>query len=69
MKMSEFYERYWTVDGKPVPPLDVKEKAIWDIAEDLECSPYIKVWRRKYGWTYIINPLVEEILDKERRYE
>lgn len=69
MKRSEFYEKYWTVEGKPVPPLDGKEKAIWDIAEELECSPYIKVWRRKYGWTYIINPLVQEQLDQEKRYE
>ena len=69
MKASEFYEKYFLVEGKPVPPLPPEEKAIWDIAEDLECSPYVKVWRRKYGWTYIVNPLVLEQLDQEKRYE
>lgn len=48
MKMSEFYEKYWTVEGKPVPKLSESEKVIWDIAEELECSPYVKVWRRRY---------------------
>lgn len=69
MKKSEFYEKYWTVDGKPVPPLDEKTKAIWDIAEELEVSPYVKVWRRKYGWAYIVNPLVQEELDLHKRFE
>ena len=69
MKMTEFYEKYWTVDGKPAPPLPEREKAIWDIAEELECSPYVKVWRRRYGWMYIINPLVQEHLDSQKRYE
>jgi len=69
MKMTEFYEKYWTVEGKPVPPLRPEEKAIWDVAEELECNPYVKVWRRKYGWAYIVNPLVQEQLDQEKRYE
>lgn len=69
MKLSEFYEQYWTVEGKPVPPLDPKEKAVWDIAYEMGVSPYIKVWRRKYGWTYIVNPLVEEELNTQKRYE
>lgn len=30
MKKSEFYEKYWTVDGKPAPPLSESEKAILD---------------------------------------
>jgi len=69
MTTIEFYEKYWTVDGKSVPPLDPKEKAIWEIAEKLEVDPYCKVWRRKYGWTYIINPLVQEELDTQKRYQ
>ncbi len=68
-RMLEFYEKYWTVDGRKPPPLPECEKVIWSIAEELECSPYLKVWRRKYGWTYIINPLVQEELDKQKRYE
>ena len=66
MKASEFYEKYWTVDGKPVPPLDPKEKAIWDIAEELGVSPYEKVWRRRRGWVYLIHPLVQEVLDSKK---
>ncbi len=69
MNMIDFYEKYWTVEGKPVPPLDEKEKAIWTIASQLEVNPYIKVWRRKYGWVYEINPMVKEVLDAERMYE
>jgi hypothetical protein len=69
MKVTEFYEKYWTVDGKPVPPLDPREKAIWDVAEELEISPYVKVWRRKYGWTYIVHPIVQEHLDQQKHYE
>lgn len=69
MKPSEFYEKYWTVDGKPVPPLPDREKAIWDIAYEMEVAPYIKVWRRKYGWVYLVNPLIDEVLNQERRFE
>ena len=69
MSMTDFYEKYFTVDGKPVPPLDPKEKAIWDIAEEFGCCPYVKVWRRRYGWTYIINPMIQEELDQHKRFE
>lgn len=64
MKKSEFYEKYWTVDGKPVPPLDPKEKEIWDIAEENGVPPYVKCWSRKRGgWYYEIHPIIKEILE------
>ncbi len=63
MKMTEFYEKYWTVDGQPVPPLPERERIIWDAAEEIEEPPYVKIWRRRQGWMYIINPLVQEHID------
>ena len=62
--MSEFYEKYWTVDGKPVPPLPECEKIIWDAAEEIGEAPYLKVWKRnRGGWQYIVNPIVQEHID------
>lgn len=66
MTLTEFYEKYWRVDGKEPPPLDPREKAIWDAAHTLGVAPYIKVWRGIYGWVYIVNPIVQEEID---RYE
>lgn len=64
MKMTEFYEKYWTVNGKPVPPLPQSEKLIWDTAEELGEPPYIQVWRRrKFGWEYLVNPVVQKHID------
>ena len=63
ISVSEFYEKYWRVEGKEPPPLSESEKTIWDIAEKLECAPYVKVWKRVYGWVYILNPLVAEEME------
>lgn len=60
MKISDFYEKHWNVNGEPVPPLTEEEKLIWDVAEELGVSPYIKIWKRKFGWQYIVNPIVQE---------
>jgi hypothetical protein len=63
MKMTEFYEKYWTVDGLPVPALSEKERLVWDAAEHIGEPPYIKTWKRRLGWQYIVNPLVQEHID------
>jgi hypothetical protein len=54
LKRSEFYEKYWTVDGLPVPPLPEREKIIWDAAEELGEPPYVKTWKRTLGWQYTL---------------
>ena len=63
MKMTEFYEKYWTVNGLPVPPLPEREKIIWDAAEEIGEAPYVKIWKRRIGWQYLVNPLVQEHID------
>lgn len=30
MTLQEYYERYWTVDGKPVPPLTDHQKWLFE---------------------------------------
>lgn len=66
MKMSEFYEKYWRIqlpNGETVTPkLDDKERQIMDKAEELGVLPYVRVWKRKQGWCYIVHPEIEAAL-------
>ena len=33
LSIADFYERYWTINGKPAPPLKEYERAILDRIE------------------------------------
>lgn len=48
MKASEFYEKYVTVNGKPVKPLTDAEKEFLDnAAENKNCEQVIFIRKRK----------------------
>ncbi len=46
MKASEFYEKYWTINGKPVKPLTDAEREFLDnAAENKNCEQVIFIRR------------------------
>lgn len=65
IKMTEFYEKYLVVktpDGEIVKlrPLTEEERKIYDLAEELDVPPYIKVGGRRCAFGYDVHPLIKK---------
>ena len=62
MKISEFYENYFVItlpNGEKVKPvLSDFDRKVLDKSEELNCSPYVRYFKRKIGYVTEVNPII-----------
>lgn len=69
MKISEFYERYYQITlpngDKVYPKLTNEERLIMDKSQELGVCPYVRIFKRKFGYVYEVHPIVRDAINKE----
>jgi hypothetical protein len=68
MKFSEFYEKYWFItlpNGERVTPtLSNEDREVLDKADELGVPPYVRVFKRNYGFIHEVHPLIKSSITK-----
>lgn len=70
MKTSEVYEKYYKIklpNGEIVSPnLRDEDREVMDMADELNVPPYERVFTRRGGYTYGVNPVIIEAINKKK---
>jgi len=70
MKTSEVYEKYYKIklpNGEIVSPnLRDEDREVMDMADELNVPSYVRVFTKRGGYTYGVNPIIIEAINKKK---